>query len=181
MSNVTEQNELLASVVYLNIHQVICNRDYDIFEDVAKADFKRPIAIHVARNSGNGNQISHVTAEFVGLRAKFFCCMTFDGTGDHGTSLASFAMPKLKLNASQKLVIMMSIINYMIHRGYINADSEFYAEKLSSELNGGVGNILSKYDTIQNNSLLYIEHLSRRPENRGKLALNPVTLPTTRY
>lgn len=176
-----ERKALLASVVYLNIHQVIANREYDVFDGVTKTDFSRPISINVSRNSNHGKDISHVTVEFAGIRAKFFCCLTFDGTGDHGASLANFAMPKLKLNASQKLVVMLSIINYMIEVGHLQADAEFYAEKLAGDLNGGVGNILSKYDAIQNNSLLYIEHLSKRPENRGRLALQSVTLPTTRY
>jgi hypothetical protein len=139
--------------LYLNISQIISNQETGL---EWPSDYDREAVVHVSRAS-NENQISHITLEFAGVRAKFFSCIMFDGSGDHGVGVHSFAMPKLKLTLPQKALAALSVLQYLIDQNMINANFKFYREKICAELNGGVGHTLTKYDLICKASRDYLE------------------------
>lgn len=137
----------------MNIHQALLI-DNPLLPAFPK-DFSRPLVVHISKSS-SGN-ISHVTTEFSGVRAKFFCCIVFDGSGDFGVGLGSFAMPKTKLTQAQKAVMLLSIIEHLISIGALPKNFEFYKDRIASEFSGGVGNILDRYKAISENSMRYID------------------------
>src|ERR1700758_352480 len=135
--------------VYLNIYQVLSNGPVG-----QPDDFDREMIVHVGRASA-GN-VSHITTEFAGIRSKFFCCIVFDGSGDMGCSLNSFAMPKMKLLREQRAFIFLTLLEYMITNGILKADLAYFKECASLEFNGGVGKFFEQYDRICKNSRAYI-------------------------
>jgi hypothetical protein len=137
--------------VFMNIYQILSSEQAISFPE----DFDRELVVHVSR-AAQGN-ISHITLEFAGIRAKFFSCLVFDGSGDLGTSLGNFAMPKMKLQLDQKAIILLTIIEYLIENNIIKANFEFFKARISDDLSGGVGPLIAKYDRVCKNSRDYIK------------------------
>src|SRR5579872_3004485 len=139
--------------LYVNICQIISTDETGM---VWPQDYDRECVVHVSRSS-NDSSISHITLEYAGIRAKFFCCIVFDGTGNYGVTAHSFAMPKLKLTLPQKALVALSVLSYLIETKHLDANFEFFREKICTDLNGGVGNTLSRFDLISFNSLEYLD------------------------
>jgi hypothetical protein len=140
----------------MNSKELYCNL-YQILDGTGRSypeDFDRPLHLHVSRASG-GN-ISHITTEFGGVRAKFFCCLMFDGSGDTGTGLPYFAMPKVKLTTHQRAAMALSTIQYLIEARVINGDMNYFKEKIFSELNGGIGSFLAYYERLCRSSAAHV-------------------------
>lgn len=146
--------------LYLNISQVVSAGEDGPM--TWPTDFDRQAVVHVSRSSNNGN-ISHVTVEFAGIRAKFLCCLIFEGTGDYGTGVHNFAMPRIRTNLQQKAIGCLSILQYLIDNHYIVANFEFFRDKIVSELNGGVGDTLIKYDAVCQRSKDHIVRSAAKP------------------
>lgn len=136
--------------VYMNIYQVLSDRAQSY-----PMDFDRKLEVHVGRASA-GN-ISHITLEFYGVRAKFFSCITFDGSGDHGCNLSGFAMPKMKLDIKPRAIVFLTLLEYLIDTGVLKANFEYFKECVAMEMNGGVGDLPSQYDRVCKNSRDYIK------------------------
>lgn len=143
-----------AKELYLNICQVVSAGEAAPM--TWPNDYDREAVVHVSRSS-NGNNISHITVEFAGIRAKFLSCLIFDGTGDYGTGVHNFAMPRIRTTVQQKALGCLSVLNYLTANGYIKADFEFFRDKIVADLNGGVGDTLIKYDQMCKLSKLHIE------------------------
>lgn len=156
-------------IAYLNIKSILLDADISTSTIPAKGtvlrpanfdEINRPLAMHVARNNmvdphGNGiimREVSHITWEFQGFRTSFFACATFDGTGDNGTTIDRFAMPGKKLNKLQKALILLTLIDATIASGLIKANIAFMVHKISADLDGGVSDLLSQYNSITNES-----------------------------
>lgn len=138
--------------VFVNLSQII---GIDRNESPSQEDCNRELVVHVSRNSTN--TISHITTEFRGLTAKFFCCMIFDGSGDMGIGLSGFAMPKMKINHSQKALALLTILELLIEDGYVNAPFEFFKARIEGELSThGFSGILSRYKFLSERSSDYI-------------------------
>lgn len=140
--------------LYLNICQII---SIDGMTWPQESEYEREAIVHVSRSS-NKTSISHITLEFAGVRAKFFCCILFDGSGDYGVGVHSFAMPKLKLTLPQKALASLSILKYLIDSGRLSANFEFYRERICTDLNGGVGDTLIRFDALCAKSVTYLDH-----------------------
>lgn len=144
--------------LYLNICQIISTDETGFSWPT---DYDRPAIVHVSRSS-NDKSISHITLEFSGIRAKFFSCILFDGTGDYGVNVHNFAMPRLKLGLPQKALFALSMLSFLIEENYLNANFDFFREKICSDLNGGVGNILNRFDFICRKTDDYLKERERR-------------------
>ena len=118
-------------------------------------DFHREAIVHVARNNKN-SAISHITVEFHGIRAKFLCCLLFDGTGDSGVSVHGFAMPRIKLSVPQRALAAMSVLQFLVDGGWLKADFNFIRERICSDVNGGTGSTSAEYDIISAHSVHYV-------------------------
>jgi hypothetical protein len=140
--------------LYLNICQII---SLDGMTWPQESEYNREAVVHVSRSSNN-KSISHITLEFSGVRAKFFCCILFDGSGDYGVGVHSFAMPKLKLTLPQKALASLSILKFLIDSRRLDANFEFYRERICTDLNGGVGDTLIRFDALCMKSAQYLEH-----------------------
>jgi hypothetical protein len=135
-----------SSIAYLNLHQIISERIGQL--NFVPSDFNSALFVSVARNSGKN--ISHITMEFAHfVRAKFFCCLTFDGTGDTGCGISSFAMPKMKLNQHQKALAVLTMLEYLISEKYISAPFDFFIEQVSHDLDGGVSDLAGSYARLK--------------------------------
>ncbi len=138
--------------VFVNLSQVIGinGSDYPSSEDC-----NRELVVHVSRNTTN--TVSHVTTEFRGMTSKFFCCMMFDGSGDMGIGITGFAMPKMKINQSQKALALLTILDYLIQEGHLKASFEFFKARIEGELSSlGFGGILQRYKFMSDRSKHYI-------------------------
>ena len=138
--------------LYVNISQIISS---DETGWAMPTDFDREAIVHISRASNNN--ISHITMEFAGIRAKFLSCIIFDGSGNYGTSVHNFAMPRLKLSLHQKALAALSLLQFLIDEGHLDANFDFFREKICSDLNGGVGTTLIKYDRMCELSARYLE------------------------
>jgi hypothetical protein len=149
--------------VFMTIHRAL-SIDNTYF-GINSEDISRKLVIHVSRSSGNNN-VSHITTEFAGVRAKFFCCLVFDGSGDSGISLQGFAMPKVKLALSQKAIVMLAILEYLTAHGYIDADMNFFKDRVASEFSGGTGNIVQRYEAILKDAQKNVSNLAKNPSSK---------------
>jgi hypothetical protein len=131
--------------LYLNICQIISEGERTPM--TWPTDFNRNIAVHVSRSS-QGRNISHITVEFTGIRAKFLSCLMFDGSSDYGTGVHTFAMPRIKTTIQQKALGCLSVLEYLIDNDHLQADMAFFREKVIADLTGGVGDTLIKYDKM---------------------------------
>lgn len=122
-------------------------------------DFDRPLAVHLARNS-NGN-LSYITMEFAGVRSRFLCSLIFDGNGDLGTGFSNFSMPKVKLNPRQRSIALLACLEFLIHNKLIDADFNYYAERVTVEHQTGRNGFMEHYRMIRGYSTAYIHD---RPE-----------------
>lgn len=151
-----------AQELYLNICQVVSAGEAAPM--TWPNDYDREVAIHVARSCDNFN-ISHITTEFKGIRAKFLSCLIFDGTGDYGTGVHNFAMPRIRTTVQQKALGCLSVLDYLTSNGYISSSFEFFRDKIVADLNGGVGDTLIKYDQMCKLSKLHIERQKEYTSN----------------
>ena len=131
--------------LYLNLAQIVALDGEDL---VNPSDYTREILVHVSRGSQN-NFISHITLEYKGLKAKFFCCLTFDGSGNYGTGVHNFAMPRIKTTIQQKALACLSVLEFLIVNGYLgDSDFEYFKEKVLSETTGSSIALIRKYEEI---------------------------------
>ncbi len=151
-----------AQELYLNISQVVSAGDTSPM--TWPTDYEREAVVHVSRSSQQGN-ISHITIEFSGIRAKFLSCLIFDGTSNHGTGVHNFAMPRIRTTVQQKALGCLSVLQYLIDNGHLDADFAFFREKIMSDLNGGVGDTLLKYDLMCKASEKYLAHRASTNQN----------------
>lgn len=142
-----------AQELFLNIAQVVSAGEAAPM--TWPTDYKRQAVVHVSRSAQQGN-ISHITVEFTGVRAKFLSCLIFDGAGNYGTGVHSFAMPRIRTSVQQKALGCLSVLQYLIDNGHLDAQFSFYQDKIVSELNGGVGDTLIKYEAMCNASRDYL-------------------------
>jgi hypothetical protein len=138
-----------SKVLYLNICQILATSDNAV--PPWPKDYDRPIVVHVGRSTNN-DAISNITVEYAGVRAKFFCGLLFDGTGDYGVSARDFFMPRVKLSIQQKALLTLSLLYFLITNGKIDATTDYFREKISSDINGGAGNVLEQFDSIYHRS-----------------------------
>lgn len=144
-----------SKVLYMNLYQVLST---ELSTRDAPSDFDRPLFVHVSRNNGaGGDELSHVTLEYAGVRSKFFCCLTFDGSGDAGTGLGHFAMPKMKITLTQKALMLLGVLEYLTTHSYITASFDYLLERVSMDLDGGLCDLRGKYAVLCRNSRAYIE------------------------
>lgn len=134
-----------AKELFLNISQIVSAGEAGPM--TWPTDFNREAVVHISRSAKQGN-ISHITLEFAGVRAKFLSCLIFDGAGNHGTGVHSFAMPRIRTTVQQKALGCLSVLNYLIDNNHLDAEFSFYADKIMSEINGGVGDTLLKYEAM---------------------------------
>ncbi len=140
--------------VFVNLSQII---GIDRNEHPSQEELNRELVVHVSRNATN--TISHITTEFRGITAKFFCCMIFDGSGDMGIGLSGFAMPKMKINQSQKALALLTILEYLTDRDspYLSASFEFFKSRIEGEASMlGFSGVLSRYRDMSDRSSAYI-------------------------
>lgn len=139
--------------VFVNLSQIvgIDRNDFPLPEE-----YERELSFCFAYNTTN--TLSHVTAEFRGMTAKFFSCMIFDGTGAMGIGVSGFAMPKMKINVIQKALALLTILEYMIESGLLfNAPFEFFLSRVELELaQQGHGGVIQRYKHISKLSSDYI-------------------------
>lgn len=140
--------------LYLNIYQITGNADGNATIDCPPEDLARMLAVHVARNSGG--EISYITMEFTGVRSRFLCSLLFDGTGDQGTGLMNFSMPKVKLNNRQKALVLLSCLELLIDQKILHASMDYFKERISNEYGNGQVAILGQYDVRNALSIEYI-------------------------
>lgn len=145
-----------SNILFMNIYQILSS---ELATRDQPSDFNRECRVHVSSNSVSGEYKykSHITLEFEGQRAKFFCALTFDGSGDLGTGLGSFTMPKQKLTYVQKSLVLLSVIEYLGENDYLQIDFDFMLDKVSAELDGGIVDLRGKYAMLCRNSRNYIE------------------------
>jgi hypothetical protein len=136
--------------VYMNTFQVLMDRVV-----AYPTDFDRELVVHVSRASA-GN-ISHITMEFAGMRSKFFSCIMFDGSGDMGCGITSYAMPKSKVMVDKRALLCLTMLEYLIDTGVLKADFEYFKERISHEIQGGASDILQRYEVLSRNSRNYIK------------------------
>lgn len=131
--------------LYLNLAQIVAIDGEDL---VNPSDYTRELLVHISRGSQN-NSISHITLEFKGLKAKFFCCLTFDGSGNYGTGVHNFAMPRIKTTIQQKALACLSVLQYLIDAKHLgDSDFEYFKEKILSETSGASIALIRKYEEI---------------------------------
>lgn len=134
--------------LYLAIYQATNNTN--AIADITNVkDFQRSLAVHIARNSGE--EISHITLEFTGPRSRFLCSILFDGSGDMGTGLDNFAMPKVRLHARQKAVILLACLEFLTEAGVLAAQFEYFRERIAGEYDSS-HSILGLYDAVKKNA-----------------------------
>lgn len=152
--------------LFVNLCQIISTEETGM---TWPTDYDREAVVHVSRSARRGadQQISHITIEFAGVRAKFFCCILFDGSGPYGASFREFAMPRIRTTINQKAMGFLSVIEYLVSNGYLGCDSnfEFFREKVIADLNGGVGDTLIKYDQIKARTRRHLAPPSARATN----------------
>lgn len=147
---------------------VIISRALDVNLKGVPEKYATPISVYAARN--HGKNTSHITLEYVGKEhAFYFCCFKFDGTGDRGTGLSAFAMPRHKLTTPQKYVIALAMIEYLISEGVINAQVEYYRDKLTTQFNSS-WSALAAYDALKRSVKLDIERHEQGA--KARLTLN---------
>jgi hypothetical protein len=108
--------------------------------------FDRNVAVHIARNSGK--HISHITMEFPGTKACYLCVLTFNTPNDLGIGLFGFAMMHIKLTLPQKALVLLSCLKFLIDNKLLNADFNYFKEKISMDLNDSGRVILDQYDKV---------------------------------
>ena len=130
-----------------------------------------PLCVYIARNALG--KTSHATAEFAGWQTKFFSCMTFDGSGDMGTGLYAFAIPKMarpsdgQITKKQRALVLLTLLHHMIGSGQLDAPFEFYVDKISHELNGGAVHLhlQAEYEKLTLNSIEYADFALEKLES----------------
>lgn len=140
--------------LFINIAQAVA-LNAPAFSSPTPGEYSRPVAVHVARNTHNGN-ISHITLEFKGVRTKFLCVAMFDGFGNYGASVNGFVMPRMKLTLEERVLIALSVFEFLCTNSdspftgeaFLVADFEEYKEKFISEIKGGVNNLAEQYRRI---------------------------------
>lgn len=146
-----------SNILFMNIYQILSS---ELATRDQPSDFNRECRVHVSSNSLSNDDYrykSHITLEFEGQRAKFFCALTFDGSGDSGTGLGHFTMPKQKLTYVQKSLVLLSVLDYLGANGHLEIEFDFMMDKVSAELDGGIVDLRGKYAMLCRNSRNYIE------------------------
>lgn len=118
--------------------------------------FEREVLVHMSYGNGNKTTLSYVAIEYVGIRSKFFCCLTFDGEGNYSTNIHNFAMPSVKLNPRQKALATLAVLQFLIDDGYLAADFSNFRERIESDINGGANGMLDAYDAMYRESQTFV-------------------------
>jgi hypothetical protein len=139
-----------SSEAFLNFHQILSRNISD-----RPDDFHRPCRAHIARNSSNN--ISHITIEFAGPRAKFLSVITFDGSGDMGTRTTNLFMPKVKLDPLPRALSLLTCMDYLISIKHLDATMDYFYEVVSFEVSRGTSQLKKRYEDLCAKSHDYIQ------------------------
>lgn len=118
-------------------------------------DFDRPCTVVIARNS-SGN-ISNISIEFTGYKARFLCSVLFDGNGDQSTGFSNFSMPKVKLNPRQRATVLLCCLKFLIDNGLIAADINYFCDRVVAEHSLGQGEFIANWEAVLLASKAYIK------------------------
>lgn len=146
-----------SKVLYINMFQLLADNE-TIRQHPSVEDFNRKCFVTVTHNAGpSTGLLSAVLMEFAGQRTKFVSLLTFDGSGSYGASLNSFSMPRQKLTLLTKALLTLSVLDYLIKWNYIDAEFDFYIDKISHDFDGGVCDIRKRYADLCRRSEEYIK------------------------
>lgn len=152
-------------VLFLNIVQAIASVNGD--GDLITREFDRPLRIHVARNSKD--EISYITMEFAGDCSQFMCSILFNGNGHQDTGLQNFSMPKRKLQAFQKSLVLLSCLQFLADNAVLAADMAYFRDRINGEC--GRPELLEQYELITIKSEVHIRnvgHVKSSPTSESK-------------
>ena len=147
--------------LYLSIFQIIGS-----FHSNAQLnktiEFDRDLCVNVSRNSDG--KISHITMEFIGIRARYLCSILFNGNGDQDTNFDNFAMPKIKLNAKQRSLAFLACMDFLISNKVISANLEYFVDRCVQDHLPRTADIMRHFEIIVCNARMHVDqhqHLLR--------------------
>lgn len=148
--------------LYFNLYQITGNNEASApLQDIT--DFNRELAVIFQKN--NEGRISGISLEFCGPKSRFHCSIIPDGPVQFGCGLNSLSMPRVKLNAIQRGLSLLSCLQFMNSNDIINVDFEYYLDRISTEAVNGQSFFLKRYRDICAGSLAYSrEHANPLPE-----------------
>ncbi len=147
--------------LFINIHQIKSDPGLKFNYPLNINHYDKQISVYVARNSGS--HISHITMEFIGVRARYLCVLTFNTPNDMGIGLYGLAMMHVKLTLPQKALVLLSCLNYLIDNKILDADLQYFKEKIAMDLNDTDHVIVEQYEKVciaTNNFLNEQENIS---------------------
>ncbi|WGN90720.1 hypothetical protein [Burkholderia phage vB_BglM_WTB] len=145
-----------SKTLFINLHQILSTRQT---MNARPTDYDRKLIVTPVYAAREGTTLSHLTTEFVGKVGKFYCAIVFDGSGDLGASLYSFAMPRVtRLNLASKALALQSVLAYLSTNGHLASHAfAYYREKIENEYAGGISLLADAFDILTHNSIDYIE------------------------
>ena len=141
-------------ILYLIIYQTIGNEKAEV-PLINVYDYNRNLAIHIAKNSNHN--ISYLTLEFTGHRARYLSSLVFDGNGDNACTLVNFAMPKTRISHMQKALVMLACLDFIISNNVIeNMKSfEYFRDSICTEFANGNQALIRHYDKLKQKAEFY--------------------------
>lgn len=155
--------------LYLCLYQAVCHENGDAPIQKVK-DFERTLEVYIARNSNT--EISSVSFEFSGLKARFHCVLSFDGINDASIGLGGFFMPKVRLNSRQRVLALLSCLSFLIEAGLIDAEWPTVKDRIGAEFGNGAIGIYHQFDRQLEKAKLQATEAEEPPASTPKASSN---------